>query len=214
MEGPFWDTLGLYFGVILTFSVFSYLWRENFFFRMAEHIFVGLAASWSVVNVYHNYMKPIVQNDIVTDGKYGYLLLMAIGLLMYTRLSRNYVWLSRIPIALQIGYNVGYGLAIGPRTYLRTLNASFVNIIVRDGDKIVLSRSINQFLFFFAIVTVLSYFIFTMKTDKGVLKVSSSVGRWTMMIAFGAAFGNTISARMAVLVGRLQFLLGDWLGII
>jgi len=34
------------------------------------------------------------------------------------------------------------------------------------------------------------------------------------MIAFGAGFGNTVMARVALLVGRMQFLLYSWLPLI
>jgi len=205
------ETLAMYLAVILTFCVWSYLWKENIAFRIAEHIYVGLAASYAVVNNWHNYLKPTIQNDILTDGRYGYLLLMLLGLLMYTRYNRRWLWLSRIPIALEVGYGIGYGLAVGPRTYLRNVNASFINIIQKDGaGNIIFSQSLNQFLFFLSIVTVLSYFIFT-RPQEGLLKVSANAGRWIMMITFGASFGNTITSRISTAIGRLQFLLGDWL---
>jgi hypothetical protein len=35
-----------------------------------------------------------------------------------------------------------------------------------------------------------------------------------MMIAFGSAFGNTVMGRLSLFIGRLQYLLGDWLGIL
>lgn len=214
MDTPFWNTVGIWAGVILTFSVFSFLWKENMAFRIAEHLFVGLAAAYTVVNTWHNYLKPILQNDLAVEGRYGFILLMLVGLMIYTRLSRRLIWMSRIPIALEIGYTVGYSLALNPRTYLRNLNASFINIFVKDGDKIVWTQSANQLLFALMIIAVLSYFLFTMKTNKGVLSYPTAVGRWTMMIAFGAAFGGTVMARVALLIGRLQFLLGNWLHII
>ena len=34
------------------------------------------------------------------------------------------------------------------------------------------------------------------------------------MVGFGASFGYTVMARISLFIGRLQFLLGDWLGII
>jgi hypothetical protein len=33
------------------------------------------------------------------------------------------------------------------------------------------------------------------------------------MIAFGAAWGFTVMSRMSLLIGRVQFLLFDWLGL-
>ena len=37
------------------------------------------------------------------------------------------------------------------------------------------------------------------------------MGRWLLMIAFGAIFGSTVMARMALLTYRVWFLLYDWL---
>jgi hypothetical protein len=34
------------------------------------------------------------------------------------------------------------------------------------------------------------------------------------MIGFGASFGNTVMARVSLLIGRVQFLLTDWIHII
>jgi hypothetical protein len=34
------------------------------------------------------------------------------------------------------------------------------------------------------------------------------------MITFGASFGYTVMSRMSLLIGRIDFLFGDWLGMI
>jgi hypothetical protein len=34
------------------------------------------------------------------------------------------------------------------------------------------------------------------------------------MISFGASFGYTVMGRLSLLIGRIQFLLKDWLGIL
>jgi hypothetical protein len=34
------------------------------------------------------------------------------------------------------------------------------------------------------------------------------------MLTFGAIFANTIMARVSLLVGRINFLLGDWLNLL
>ena len=33
-----------------------------------------------------------------------------------------------------------------------------------------------------------------------------------MMVAFGAMFGNTVMARISLFIGRMRFLLADWIG--
>ncbi|MDP2858353.1 MAG: hypothetical protein Q8P50_10295 [Bacillota bacterium] len=38
-------------------------------------------------------------------------------------------------------------------------------------------------------------------------------GRYPLIIAFGTAFGYTVMSRISLFTGRMQFLLGDWLGL-
>jgi hypothetical protein len=73
--------------------------------------------------------------------------------------------------------------------------------------------SINTFLILLGVVSVLIYFFFSVE-HKGVIGGVSVIGVWFLMVAFGASFGYTVMARMSLLIGRVQFLLRDWLGII
>jgi len=55
------------------------------------------------------------------------------------------------------------------------------------------------------------YFFFTFRRKPGgVVQKISTTGRWMMMGCFGAFFGTTIMARMALLVERLRFFIDDW----
>jgi hypothetical protein len=42
----------------------------------------------------------------------------------------------------------------------------------------------------------------------------AKVGIVFLMIGFGSSFGYTVMARVSLLIGRVQFLLEDWLGLI
>ena len=44
--------------------------------------------------------------------------------------------------------------------------------------------------------------------------MASETGIVFLMVGFGASFGYTVMARMSLLIGRLQFFLRDWLGVI
>lgn len=63
------------------------------------------------------------------------------------------------------------------------------------------------------VICTLSYFYFS-REHRGVLGATSRVGIIFVMIGFGAAFGYTVMARISLLIGRIQYLLGPWLGII
>jgi len=72
---------------------------------------------------------------------------------------------------------------------------------------------INQIVVLVGTLTVLIYFFFSIE-QEGAVGTASKMGIYFLMISFGASFGYTIMARMSLLVGRLEFLLRDWLGIL
>jgi hypothetical protein len=63
------------------------------------------------------------------------------------------------------------------------------------------------------IFSVLIYFFFS-KEHKGALGGVAKLGIWFLMVAFGASFGYTVMGRVSLLIGRMQFLLRDWLHLI
>ncbi len=76
----------------------------------------------------------------------------------------------------------------------RTDNMYFLTIIVLIG-----------------VISTLIYFYFS-KEHTGALGATAKVGIWFIMIAFGAHFGYTVMGRVSLLIGRVQFLMEDWLG--
>jgi hypothetical protein len=61
------------------------------------------------------------------------------------------------------------------------------------------------------VVCVMSYFFFSFKKRGPAVVAASNVGRYLLMIGFGAFFGNTVMTRMSFLLDRLMFLIDDWL---
>ena len=60
------------------------------------------------------------------------------------------------------------------------------------------------------VLASLTYFFFS-KPHKGFIGVSARLGVFFLMAAFGASFGYTVMARISLFIGRVQFLLTDWL---
>ena len=71
---------------------------------------------------------------------------------------------------------------------------------------------INNWLLVIGVVTTLVFFFFS-KEHKGALGGTARIGIYFLMVSFGASYGYTVMARISLLIGRLQFLLDDWLGI-
>jgi hypothetical protein len=60
------------------------------------------------------------------------------------------------------------------------------------------------------VFTGLVYFFFS-RAHKGAFGFASRVGVYFLMISFGAAFGYTVMARISLLIGRMSFLIFDWI---
>jgi hypothetical protein len=66
-------------------------------------------------------------------------------------------------------------------------------------------RGLNSLIIIIGLVTSLTFFFFTFE-HKGVLGVSTRIGRYFLMATFGAAYGSTVMARISLFIGRLRFM--------
>ena len=157
---------------------------------------------------------PYVWDPIVVDHVWITLLPALIGILWFTRFSRRYGWLSRYPIALSMGFGSGMAVPLTMQTrVLVAMRFTMNKLIVVNTEGFQLLETLNAWIIFVGVITVLIYFYFS-KEHKGVFGTVAKTGIWFLMVSFGASFGYTVMARISLLIGRLQFILGDWLHII
>ena len=90
----------------LTLCVFSFLYKDNPFYRFAEHLVVGISAGYWVALMYTRVILPNLWQRLA-DGKWWYVLPLLLGLMMWTRLVKRWSWISRYPIALYLGVGAG-----------------------------------------------------------------------------------------------------------
>ncbi len=78
----FMATFGLWLSVFFTLSIFSFLYKDNPFYKLSEQIFVGLSAAYWLVYLYYSVMVPNLFNKLFTDFKGNLILLIptALGL--------------------------------------------------------------------------------------------------------------------------------------
>lgn len=220
-------------GGIATLAIYSFLIRENPFYRLFEHLFIGIAAGYGVVISIRNYVwpkviVPLFGLDIVQfpDGTWSkpynnllllYLIPMAFGLLYYTIYTKKYSWLAKLVIGFSLGASGGAAFEGFFNIMLPQFQSSFKPLVVLEVAASEPPQiSINWFdcisnaIFVFTLTAVFTYFFFSFRPRSPVVRTLSSSGRWLMMISFGAYFGSTVMARMALLVERLQFLITKW----
>jgi len=195
--------VGIWVAAAFTLMIYSYPYKETPLYKLAEHTMIGLGIAITTIMGIRNILD-IAVGSIVTKGEITWIIPILLGLALFTRYSQQYVWLSRWPLALLVG--VGIGVSMGGM-----IDSSFIAQIRSTVTGV---TNINQVLLVIMAVLTLTYFIFSLgvkQREEGVLKYTSQLGRYVMMIYFGALFGNTIMTRMALFIGRMRFLLFDWL---
>jgi len=209
MEGTA-KTIELTIAALGTLAVFTFLYKENIIYRYMEHLYIGLAAAHGAALTYHNYLKPLFQKQMVEQGQWSLLIPFVLGLLIYLRYGpKDWIWISRLPMAFWVGYNAGYTLAFNPRTLLGQITATFLKFSGKT-----FGEGLNNFIFVVVCLATLLYFLFTIRREQGPMKGISLFARYAFMVALGVGFSNGIMARVSLFLGRVQFLLADWLHLI
>ncbi len=193
---------------ISTLAIFSYLWKENPIYRVAEHIFVGISVGYSICILWFNILKPKLWIPLVDGGEYSLIIPLILSILMLFRFSAKVGWISFWPLAFLIGFS-GYSIpAMLDTQLIKQIQATIVNT---QFDT--LGLIINSSIIVFGTLACLLYFYFSIP-HKGTFGKISMFGSMILMISFGASFGLTVMARISLLIGRLLFLLRDWLGVV
>jgi len=219
------DLIGTAVAAALTFFVFSYLLGDlpglgplfKFFYRLAMHVLVGVGVAYALIVGWWSILYPrlfvrLVEAQATGDvGKMGIALTGAVlGILLLTKGIRSLAWLGNLSTAFLIG--VGIGVATGGAV-IGTLYAQSQAAATFSS-----ARSVPELMLMFAgalgTLAVLGSFTFTATGRKGlgglwarVVRVISSLGRFFLYVALGAAFAGVYVAGVSVLIGRVQAVL-------
>ncbi len=208
------ERINIWIGAICTFAIYSLLYRENPFYRFFEHMYIGLGAGYSLgplgVDILYRYWVDPIWNQ----GYWLWAPLVPFGMYLYFIYSEKYGWVSRLVIGGLIGASAGMTFQAFSSRQLPQLNSTLQKPLfpsAANPDLTVLD-SVFNILFVIILLSVLTYFTFSYEQRGGVKRIAT-LGRWFLMVGLGAMFGNTVMARMALLIGRIYYLLSDWLRI-
>lgn len=194
--------LKVWIGAFCTLALLSVLFKENPFFRIVENAYVGFGGAHALVVGYQN-IRDTAWKPLVEKGDYLMLVPIVLGLLLYTRLFKGGRLISVLPTAFIYGLGVGITLPALVKT----------QVVDQIAQTIMVPKSLNDVIMLVGVIITLAYFVFTFGNSGGMVGLSRA-GRAFIMLAFGAQFGNYVMGRAAELIGRVYFLLSDWLGIV
>jgi hypothetical protein len=204
----FIEILQIWIIAFFTLSLFSFLYKDNPFYKIAEHIFAGISAGYYVGLIWQAVIIQQMYDPMINNGKWWLIFPGILGTLMFSRFFKRYNWISRISLAFVMGNTAGiFILAELHGKVLPQIQSTMLSLNPSQG----LGGFILNLIIVVGVISTLVYFYFS-KEHKGVLGGVAKVGIWFIMISFGAHFGYTVMARISLLIGRVQFLIDDWLG--
>jgi len=196
----------LWLRAYLILSLFSFLYKDNKFYKLSEHIFAGLSAGYYVGLIWQTVIIQQLIVPITTEGEYLLVVPGILGFLMFARLVPKYTWVSRVSLAFVIGNTAGIYLVQALHGMIfKQIYPMMISINSGETFKEILLGLVV----IIGVISTLIYFYFS-KEHKGFLGVTAKVGIWFIMIAFGAHFGYTVMGRISLLIGRVQFLYFEW----
>ncbi|MBI3038664.1 hypothetical protein HYY75_06405 [bacterium] len=216
-------TLSIWMGAIITLCCFSFLFKDNPFYRFAEHLFVGVSAGYYFSAIsFHQVLKPNLLaklfpasfgsgQEALAAPELWLIVPTILGILMLFRLSQELAWVSRFTVAFVMGVTTGLTIVLSTHQFLIPQIKKAIVPLFLKGQYI---ASFSNWVLVIGSIACLFYFFFSTEHRGPIYGTVSRVGIWYLMISFGAAFGATVMGRISLLIGRFQFLLQDWLKLI
>jgi hypothetical protein len=226
------DLAGTLLAALLTIMVLSYLIGDNPLYRIASHIFIGVAAGYAGAAAWHYVLQPDLLQPLfaVIDGRVGLagidwiiqlilaLIPLVLSFLLLLKGSPTYGRLGTIPLAIMTG--VGAAVVIGGSltgTLLSQVGASFVNLNPAHVNPVTgeqgFERLLNVIIVIVGTISTLIYFQFSIRKQNAItgertkiIQVISKVGSGFIAITFGVIYAGVLLASIVVLAERIRFL--------
>jgi hypothetical protein len=202
-------TLATWVAALATIGVWSYLVGARRIFVLLQYLLAGLATGYLVLLAIRDVLVPRLAAPLIASPAEHPLLLVAL-VLVATLVGA--AWLPRRATAPATAILVGGiaafalgGAVIG--TILPQTAAALPGTVAAAPD------AASQLLAL--AITALVLLSFLHGAPRGALTAqAASVGRWLLVGGIGGWLGFLVVSRLALLVDRVGFLLGDWLTVL
>jgi hypothetical protein len=223
------DPIGVVIGFVLTIMALSYIIGDNVLFRIAVHIFIGVASGYAAILILYNViwfqvLVPVFQ--VFTDGKaldlatYVIRVIPAIilGFWMLTKASQRLSRWSTPVLAFLTG--VGAATVIGGAilgTIFPQVGASANALNIQTAPAALnnlVGWFINGLIVLLGTAATLIYFQFGIRRQEEgepsqrpvIMEYISTVGQGFIIVTMGVLFAGVYIAALTALIDRIRFL--------
>lgn len=205
---------------ILTLLVFSYLFGDNFLFRLATYLFVGVTAGYVTTMIIYQVIWPRIVLPLVngsTDQRIMAAVPLLLGVLLLFKLFPQLSSIGSLPMGYLVG--IGAALAVGGAvmgTIFSQVGGTIALFDFRSPTAEPISpfvRVLESILILLGTLSTLVFFHFNTRNKQSAelerakwIETLSKIGQVFIAITFGALFAGVYLTAIAALVDRLDFI--------
>ena len=203
------DQVATWVAALATLVVLGGLFGERRLFAWSQHLLAGLATGYLGLLAITEVIVPRLAEPLAADPGGRPDLVLGIGLVAVTAATP---WSPRIvgavPLSIAIGALAAFALG---GAVVGTLLPQLAAAVARPESGVAATLAGAGA----TVVTGLVLIGFLHGTPRGrSLTVAASTGRWLLLAGIGGWLGYLLLSRLVLLIDRLAFLLGDWLGLL
>lgn len=214
-------------GLLLTVMVLSYLIRDNFLFRLAAYLFVGVTAGFLAVLTINQILWPYLVLPLLSGSTYQQLWVLIpliLSILLILSQFQKLTGAGRIPLAFLAGLTAA--IVIGGAVFGTIIPQARAVVVGFDptgwyaGPGRPWMRIMEAGLMLIGVIGTLSYFHFGRRSNEAhgsgshsrprILEALSKVGQVFIGIALGAVFAGVFSSALLAMIDRVM-LIGQWI---
>lgn len=203
------DQIGVWVGFVLTLMIFSYLLGDNFLYRIAVYVFVGLAAAYVAIIAIESVIRPWLTATVFSGDPSGIVLgsvPLLLGLLLVMKATGRLARIGSIGLAFLIGVGAAVALVGAISGTLIPLAAGVITGAQTD--------LINGVLIILGVLCTLIYFQYLGRRQPVgsvrrplPVRVFGAIGQGVITVTLGALYGGAILTSLAILSERIAFIL-------
>jgi hypothetical protein len=203
------DQVATWVAALATLVVLGGLFGERRLFAWSQHLLAGLATGYLGLLAITEVIVPRLAEPLAADPVGRPDLVLGLGLVAVTAATP---WIPRlvgaVPLSIAIGALGAFALG---GAVVGTLLPQLAAAVARPESGVAATLVGAGA----TVVTGLVLIGFLHGTPRGrSLTVAASTGRWLLLAGIGGWLGYLLLSRLVLLIDRLAFLLGDWLGLL
>ena len=201
---------------LLTVMVFSYLLGANPLWRIAQSLLVGVSVGYVSLVVLTQVVAPQVARVIeppagaAPTDRWLAAVPVALGVLLLLRVAYPGAWPASfgLNLVVVVGASLALGGALAGVVVPQALDTMRL-LSMGNLDAAGIAALVGNIVLVIGVVCALAYFAFGARADGtrfAPVRQMSMVGRWVLVLAFGAILGSLVTTFYAALIERLAFL--------